>query len=96
MLIFYFYLCIFMYMVGLFVFSFKSMYLLMMLLSIEFIFLSLFFFLFLNFNLMGIDYYFGMLFIVMGVCEGSMGLAVLVSLIHSFGNDYFNSFNILW
>nr|ARI50078.1 NADH dehydrogenase subunit 4L [Tectus virgatus] len=34
-----------------------------------------------------------LILITMGACEASLGLAILVSLIRTHGNDYVNSFN---
>nr|ANJ70557.1 NADH dehydrogenase subunit 4L [Melanotus villosus] len=87
---------VFMYLVGLSVFCFKCKHLLLMLLSLEFIVLSLYLglYLFLMFN--GYEYYFSMVFLTMSVCEGALGLSILVAMIRSYGNDYFQSFSILW
>nr|AXS66365.1 NADH dehydrogenase subunit 4L [Elateroidea sp. 1 KM-2017] len=87
---------LFMYFIGLFVFTFKCKHLLLMLLSLEFVVISLYLGLF--FCLFSFDYenYFSLIFLTMTVCEGSLGLSILVSMIRSYGNDYFQSFNILW
>nr|YP_009185966.1 NADH dehydrogenase subunit 4L [Sciodrepoides watsoni]ALO70917.1 NADH deshydrogenase subunit 4L [Sciodrepoides watsoni] len=86
----------FSYFSGLLLFCLKRKHLLLMLLSLEFIIISLymnmFIYLSLNFN----EYYFCLIFMTMSVCEGVLGLSILVSLIRSHGNDYFQSFNILW
>jgi NADH-ubiquinone oxidoreductase chain 4L len=41
------------------------------------------------------ELYFVMIFLVFSVCEGSLGLSVLVSMIRGFGNDYFQSYRML-
>nr|YP_009995515.1 NADH dehydrogenase subunit 4L [Ochthebius viridis]QNP09970.1 NADH dehydrogenase subunit 4L [Ochthebius viridis] len=87
---------IFMYLMGIMVFSLKRKHLLLMLLSLEFIILSLYFLMFLSLSYYMKEYYFSMIFMTMSVCEGALGLSLLVSLIRSHGNDYFQSFNILW
>nr|AML25591.1 NADH dehydrogenase subunit 4L [Staphylinidae sp. BMNH 1274640] len=87
---------VFMYMSGLIVFSMKRKHLLLMLLSLEFVILSLYFSLFINLSGYMNEYYFCMIFLTMSVCEGVLGLSILVSMIRSFGNDYFQSFNLLW
>nr|WPM98429.1 NADH dehydrogenase subunit 4L [Ochthebius quadricollis] len=87
---------IFMYFSGLLVFCLKRKHLLLMLLSLEFIILSLYFNLFIYLSYFSNEYYFSMIFISMSVCEGALGLALLVSLIRTHGNDYFQSFNVLW
>nr|AML25636.1 NADH dehydrogenase subunit 4L [Staphylinidae sp. BMNH 1274679] len=85
-----------MYFSGLIVFALKRKHLLLMLLSLEFIILSLYFNLFINLSNFNNEYYFCMIFLTMSVCEGVLGLAILVAMIRSFGNDYFQSFNLLW
>nr|QNP10119.1 NADH dehydrogenase subunit 4L [Ochthebius colveranus] len=87
---------ILMYVSGLLVFCMKRKHLLLMLLSLEFIILSLYFNLFIYLSFYSEEYYFSMIFLSMSVCEGALGLSLLVSMIRSHGNDYFQSFNILW
>nr|YP_009590145.1 NADH dehydrogenase subunit 4L [Palesisa nudioculata]QBM09715.1 NADH dehydrogenase subunit 4L [Palesisa nudioculata] len=79
------------------VFSFVSnrKHLLSMLLSLEYIVLSLFLLLFIYLNMINYENYFSMMFLVFKVCEGALGLSILVSMIRTHGNDYFQSFNIL-
>nr|YP_009745458.1 NADH dehydrogenase subunit 4L [Epophthalmia elegans]QIH29904.1 NADH dehydrogenase subunit 4L [Epophthalmia elegans] len=88
---FLFYLLIF---IGLWSFVSKRKHLLSVLLSLEFIVLSLFIyigFILMQYNMM----YFLMYFLTFGVCEGALGLSILVLMIRTHGNDYFNSFNML-
>nr|UFR82808.1 NADH dehydrogenase subunit 4L [Eudicella quadrimaculata] len=87
---------IFMYFCGLVSFSIKRKHLLLMLLSLEFIILSLYFNLYIYLMYFGYEFYFGMIFLTMSVCEGALGLAILVSLVRTHGNDYFQTFSILW
>nr|WOR80624.1 NADH dehydrogenase subunit 4L [Curtos sp.] len=87
---------IFMYMVGLVIFCLKCNHLLLMLLSLEFIVLSLFFGLFFVILTFMYESYFLMIFLSFSVCEGSLGLSILVSMVRSYGNDYFNMLNFLW
>nr|YP_010397379.1 NADH dehydrogenase subunit 4L [Trichius succinctus]UQJ77499.1 NADH dehydrogenase subunit 4L [Trichius succinctus] len=87
---------IIMYFSGLISFSIKRKHLLLMLLSLEFIVLALFFNLYLYLMYYNFEFYFGMVFVTMSVCEGAIGLAILVSLIRTHGNDYFQTFNVLW
>nr|YP_009499536.1 NADH dehydrogenase subunit 4L [Aegosoma sinicum]ASL05650.1 NADH dehydrogenase subunit 4L [Aegosoma sinicum] len=81
---------------GLLVFSSKRKHLLLMLLSLEFIVLSLYLNMFFYFSGLGYNYFFSMIFITMSVCEGALGLSVLVTMIRSYGNDYILSFSSLW
>nr|AND96376.1 NADH deshydrogenase subunit 4L [Bubas bison] len=96
MLIFYLFFSSIMYLSGLFSFSIKRKHLLLMLLSLELIILSLFFNLFLYLSYMSYEYFFSMIFLTMSVCEGALGLSILVSLIRTHGNDYFQTFSVLW
>nr|AND96363.1 NADH deshydrogenase subunit 4L [Bubas bubalus] len=93
---FYLFFSMVMYFSGLFSFSIKRKHLLLMLLSLELIILSLFFNLFLYLSYMSYEYFFSMIFLTMSVCEGALGLSILVSLIRTHGNDYFQTFNVLW
>nr|AND96259.1 NADH deshydrogenase subunit 4L [Onthophagus gracilipes] len=96
MLIFYLFFSLLMYFSGLISFVIKRKHLLLMLLSLEFIILSLFFNLFIYLSFFFYEYFFSMVFLTMSVCEGALGLGVLVSMIRTHGNDYFNTFSILW
>nr|YP_010362080.1 NADH dehydrogenase subunit 4L [Agriotes fuscicollis]UNQ87640.1 NADH dehydrogenase subunit 4L [Agriotes fuscicollis] len=87
---------VFIYFLGVIVFCFKCKHLLLMLLSLEFMVLSLYLGLFFVMVMYSYEYYFGMVFLTMSVCEGALGLSILVSMIRSYGNDYFQSFSILW
>nr|QNP09905.1 NADH dehydrogenase subunit 4L [Ochthebius sp. IBE<ESP> RA617] len=87
---------IFMYFSGLLVFCMKRKHLLMMLLSLEFIIISLYFNMFIYLSYFSNEYYFSMIFMTMSVCEGALGLSLLVSMIRTHGNDYFQTFNVLW
>nr|YP_010464297.1 NADH dehydrogenase subunit 4L [Exostira schroederi]UUL71674.1 NADH dehydrogenase subunit 4L [Exostira schroederi] len=81
---------------GLFMFSYTRKHLLLMLLSLEFVVLSLYLSIFVYLSLMDAGYFFSMIFLTFSVCEGVLGLSILVSLIRSHGNDYFQSFMLLW
>nr|UFR82886.1 NADH dehydrogenase subunit 4L [Mecynorhina polyphemus] len=87
---------IIMYICGLMSFCIKRKHLLMMLLSLEFIILSLYFNLYIYLMYFSYEYYFGMIFLTMSVCEGALGLAILVAMVRSHGNDHFQTFNVLW
>nr|YP_010709586.1 NADH dehydrogenase subunit 4L [Rhagonycha satoi]WCS40182.1 NADH dehydrogenase subunit 4L [Rhagonycha satoi] len=86
----------FMCLISLIVLTLKSKHLLLMLMSLEFLVIYIYFGLFIMMIYMNYEYYFIMIFLTMSVCEGTLGLAILVSLIRSHGNDYFQSFNVLW
>nr|YP_009918102.1 NADH dehydrogenase subunit 4L [Serratella zapekinae]QLP89004.1 NADH dehydrogenase subunit 4L [Serratella zapekinae] len=80
---------------GLYVFSSRRKHLLMTLLSLEFISLSLYLMLYLFLLTKSSELYFLMVFLTFIVCEGALGLSILVSMIRTHGNDYFQSFSIL-
>nr|WEG23094.1 NADH dehydrogenase subunit 4L [Zenillia sp. 2 HNL-2023a] len=80
---------------GVFSFALNRKHLLSTLLSLEYIVLSLFLFLFIYLNMINYENFFSMMFLVFSVCEGALGLSILVSMIRTHGNDYFQSFNIL-
>nr|YP_011018085.1 NADH dehydrogenase subunit 4L [Eucosmetus incisus]WQH58283.1 NADH dehydrogenase subunit 4L [Eucosmetus incisus] len=88
-------LLIFMFFGGFLVFCLFHNHFLIMLISLEFlvlvVYLSLFFFIFFY----NYDFYYLMLFLVFSVCEGSLGLGILVNMIRSHGNDMLLSLSIL-
>lgn len=83
------------FLIGIFVFVSNRKHLLSILLRLEYIVLRLFFFLFLYLNLLEYGRFFRMIFLTFRVCEGALGLSILVSIIRTHGNDYFQSFNVL-
>lgn len=87
--------CLYLYFIGVFAFISRRKHLLSSLLSLEFIVLSLFFLLFIFLNLLNFELYFSILFLTFRVCEGALGVSILVSIIRTHGNDYFNSFSLL-
>nr|YP_010837731.1 NADH dehydrogenase subunit 4L [Poecilimon cretensis]WGF19466.1 NADH dehydrogenase subunit 4L [Poecilimon cretensis] len=80
---------------GVWVFCSNRKHLLAMLLSLEFIVLSLFMMLFVMLNLGQCELYFTMVFLTFSVCEGALGLSILVSMIRTHGNDFFQTFSVL-
>lgn len=86
---------LYLYFIGVLAFISSRKHLLSILLSLEFIVLSLYFFLFLYLNIFNFELYFSILFLTFRVCEGALGIGILVSIIRTHGNDYFNTFSIL-
>nr|YP_009255798.1 NADH dehydrogenase subunit 4L [Antheraea assamensis]ANE10875.1 NADH dehydrogenase subunit 4L [Antheraea assamensis]ANX10341.1 NADH dehydrogenase subunit 4L [Antheraea assamensis] len=84
-----------MFIIGNLIFVSKNKHLLIVLLSLEFIILSIFFILLMLLSFIEYDMYMLMVFLVFTVCEGALGLSILVSMIRTHGNDYFQSFNLL-
>nr|ATN23487.1 NADH dehydrogenase subunit 4L [Bruchus sp. EMHAU-15071302] len=85
-----------MFVSGLVSFALKREHLLLMLLSLEFVVLSLYFLLMIYLKLLDYEYFFSMIMLTMSVCEGVLGLSILVSMIRSHGNDNVLTFSSLW
>nr|APX39412.1 NADH dehydrogenase subunit 4L [Gastrophysa janthina] len=81
---------------GLVMFSLKRKHFLLMLLSIEFMIISLFLNLIIYLSSMNYEYFFSMIFMTMSVCEGSLGLCILILMVRNYGNDYITTFSFLW
>nr|UUF68427.1 NADH dehydrogenase subunit 4L [Oreta sp.] len=86
---------IIMFFIGNVIFVSKHKHLLIVLLSLEFIVLGIFFLFLLYLMNISYDLYMLMVFLVFSVCEGALGLSILISMIRTHGNDYFQSFNLL-
>nr|YP_009509600.1 NADH dehydrogenase subunit 4L [Pachygrapsus marmoratus]AUN45017.1 NADH dehydrogenase subunit 4L [Pachygrapsus marmoratus] len=84
-----------MFFCGLWSFISYHKHLLNSLLSLEFMMLSIFWLLVVHSSNIGSEVYFGLFFLTLAVCEGALGLALLVLIVRSHGNDYFKSFNML-
>lgn len=81
--------------IGVFIFVSNRKHLLSILLSLEYIVLRLFLLLFIYLNSLGYENFFSIIFLTFSVCEGALGLSILVSIIRTHGNDYFQRFNVL-
>nr|YP_009355898.1 NADH dehydrogenase subunit 4L [Papilio dardanus]APC61738.1 NADH dehydrogenase subunit 4L [Papilio dardanus] len=84
-----------MFILGNMIFISKHKHLLIVLLSLEFIILSIFFMMILFLGYLEYNMYMLMIFLLFSVCEGALGLSILVSMIRTHGNDYFQSFSML-
>nr|WRQ18156.1 NADH dehydrogenase subunit 4L [Dryodurgades tortilis] len=85
----------YLFITGLFSFIFVRKHILLCLISLEFIVIYLFLVVFFYCSMYDYSFYLYVLCMTFFVCEGALGLAVLVSLIRSHGNDYLNSL-MLW
>nr|APX39528.1 NADH dehydrogenase subunit 4L [Oulema melanopus] len=85
-----------MFMVTMLVFLINRNHFLMMLLSLEMIVVILYFILYIYFYSMFNELFFLMIYLTMSVCEGVLGLSILVSMVRVHGNDYVMSFSFLW
>nr|QAX91151.1 NADH dehydrogenase subunit 4L [Schedorhinotermes medioobscurus]QAX91164.1 NADH dehydrogenase subunit 4L [Schedorhinotermes longirostris]QAX91177.1 NADH dehydrogenase subunit 4L [Schedorhinotermes translucens]QAX91216.1 NADH dehydrogenase subunit 4L [Schedorhinotermes sp. 5 MW-2019]QAX91255.1 NADH dehydrogenase subunit 4L [Schedorhinotermes sp. 9 MW-2019] len=83
------------YICGLWSFTSNRSHLLSTLLSLEFIVLALYLALYYYFCSFNYSLFFVVYFLVFSVCESSLGLSILVSMIRSHGNDYFQSYSVL-
>nr|YP_009725539.1 NADH dehydrogenase subunit 4L [Homoeoxipha nigripes]QHQ73130.1 NADH dehydrogenase subunit 4L [Homoeoxipha nigripes] len=84
-----------MYLSGLWMFTSKRKHFLITLLSLEYMVLSVFLCLALYLSWMLFEMYYLLMFLVFIVCEGALGLSILVMIVRSFGNDFIQSFMIL-
>lgn len=82
--------------IGNIIFVRKFKHLLIVLLRLEFIVLRLYILIILLFLIINYNLYILIVFLVFRVCEGALGLSILVSIIRTYGNDYFQSYNLLW
>nr|AFI54847.1 NADH dehydrogenase subunit 4L [Poecilocoris nepalensis] len=80
---------------GLITFCLSHNHLLLTLLSLEFMVLSVFYIMMMLMMLYGYELYYSLIFLVFSVCEGALGLSVLVKMVRSQGNDYLLSMSIL-
>nr|ALO77056.1 NADH deshydrogenase subunit 4L [Brentidae sp. GENSP01] len=80
---------------GLMIYVLKYNHLLVMLLSLEFMMLSLYLIMYFYFSFLTFEYFFSMVYLTMSVCEGALGLSVLVLMIRTYGNDHIISLNML-
>nr|YP_010718882.1 NADH dehydrogenase subunit 4L [Onychoteuthis compacta]WDQ44485.1 NADH dehydrogenase subunit 4L [Onychoteuthis compacta] len=85
---------IFVYISGFFVLLFQWKHILNILLSFEILMLGIIFSFLLTWGLFSSDCSLMMVIVVFGVCEASLGLSLLVSLIRVHGNDYVSSLNL--
>jgi len=86
---------IFMFIVGNLIFVSKHKHLLIVLLSLEFIVLRVFFLFLIYLLIINYDLYILIVFLVFFVCEGALGLSILISIIRTHGNDFFQRLNLL-
>nr|YP_010222494.1 NADH dehydrogenase subunit 4L [Aethus nigritus]AVJ52540.1 NADH dehydrogenase subunit 4L [Microporus nigrita]UCC45905.1 NADH dehydrogenase subunit 4L [Aethus nigritus] len=80
---------------GVVVFCSTRKHILLSLLSLEFMVLSVYLILFVFMMNYGYELYMNLVFLVFSVCEGALGLSILVNLVRSQGNDYLSSISVL-
>nr|ASM82653.1 NADH dehydrogenase subunit 4L [Eudohrnia metallica] len=82
-------------MMGVVLVASRRKHLLATLLSLELTVLGAFLLLGWGLMLIWSNYVFGLVFLTLAVCEGSLGLAVAVVMVRAHGNDYFQGISIL-
>nr|YP_006234451.1 NADH dehydrogenase subunit 4L [Gammarus duebeni]AER12197.1 NADH dehydrogenase subunit 4L [Gammarus duebeni] len=80
---------------GLFSFVMNYTHLLNSLLSLEFLALMIYWSLSMSVMNIGSDFFFALFFLVMAVCEGVLGLSLLISGAYSHGSDYMKTYSSL-
>nr|AVN68350.1 NADH dehydrogenase subunit 4L [Euphyllodromia sp. Z257] len=84
-----------MFFVGIWVFCSNRKHLLVTLLSLELIVLVVYMLLYYYLIVFNYELYFVLIFLIFSVCEGALGLSILISMIRCYGNDYFGTYNVL-
>nr|AVN67222.1 NADH dehydrogenase subunit 4L [Allacta bimaculata] len=84
-----------MFFCGVWVFCSNRGHLLITLLSLEYIVLVNYLILYYYFYFFDYELCFVVIFLTFSVCEGVLGLSILVSMIRSCGNDYLSSYSML-
>nr|WRK67295.1 NADH dehydrogenase subunit 4L [Nemopistha sinica] len=87
---------ILMFISGCLSYSLKRKHLLSMLISLEYIVISLFFLMIMNLMNYSFENFFTMIFLTFSVCEGALGLGILVMVVRTHGNDFFQSLTSLY
>nr|QXJ42320.1 NADH dehydrogenase subunit 4L [Sepiadariidae sp. GS-2020] len=87
-------LSVFIYISGLILLLLQWKHILNILLSFEIMMLGIIIMLLLGWGLCSSDYSVVMVVVVFGVCEASLGLSLLVSLVRAHGNDYVKSLSL--
>nr|UPL65594.1 NADH dehydrogenase subunit 4L [Leptocoris augur] len=88
-------LILFMFFSGILTFSLARKHMLMTLFSLEFLVLVLFLYLFFFLIHFGFELFMLLIYLVFAVCEGALGLGVLVNMVRSHGNDLLSSMSTL-
>jgi NADH-ubiquinone oxidoreductase chain 4L len=92
---FIFFLIYFGFLVSNFIFCTFKKYLLVILIILEFLVLNIFFLLNLYLNFRSLDYFFLLIFLIIIVCEGVLGISIMVNILRMYGIDYFCIYNLI-
>nr|APX40040.1 NADH dehydrogenase subunit 4L [Longitarsus nigrofasciatus] len=85
-----------MFVMGMISFIFNRKHFLLMLLMLEFIVIIMYLNMYLYLSLLNYEFFFSMIFLTMSVCEGALGLSILILMVRMHGNDYILTFSSLW
>nr|YP_010139433.1 NADH dehydrogenase subunit 4L [Tetraclita kuroshioensis]QQK55099.1 NADH dehydrogenase subunit 4L [Tetraclita kuroshioensis] len=85
----------FLFLVGFWIYVSKRKHLMNMLISLEYIVLSVFLLIMMVTFITGLETYLSLIFLVASVCEGSLGVGIMVGMVRSHGSDYITSFSVL-
>nr|YP_010454055.1 NADH dehydrogenase subunit 4L [Euprymna berryi]QXJ42032.1 NADH dehydrogenase subunit 4L [Euprymna berryi] len=85
---------VFIYICGVIILVFQWKHILNIMLSFEIMMLGIIFIFLLSWGMYSSDYSLMMVIVVFGVCEASLGLSLLVSMVRVHGNDYVKSLNL--
>nr|AZL93382.1 NADH dehydrogenase subunit 4L [Pimpla luctuosa] len=88
-------LSLYMFMITCFMFSYYYKHLMLTIISLEFIMISVFFNMFIILMVLESNLYLMIVFLTMGVCEGALGLSLIVLIVRFYGNDYMNSMSLM-
>ena len=80
---------------GIWAFSSNRKHLLATLFSLGFTVLILYISIHYCLNYYNFELYFRIIFLTFSVCEGALGLSILVSIIRGYGRDFFGSYRML-
>nr|WAP91509.1 NADH dehydrogenase subunit 4L [Grimpoteuthis sp.] len=87
-------LSLFMYMMGVMILLMQWKHVLNVMLSLEIMMLGMLMSFIFTWGVMSLDYFLIMVLVVFSVCEASLGLSLLVSMIRCHGNDYVKMLNL--
>nr|AOY39912.1 NADH dehydrogenase subunit 4L [Curculionidae sp. BMNH 1039956] len=87
---------IFMFISGLFIFSFKYKHFLYLLIGLEFMVISLYLYFFIYLGVVENNYFLSLIYLTFSVCEGALGLSMLIMMMRDSGSDMIKSFFMLW
>nr|QJA16390.1 NADH dehydrogenase subunit 4L [Ips acuminatus] len=81
---------------GLVVYSLNYKHFLIMLLSLEVVVVSMFLLFFFFCSSYSLEVFLSVIYLALSVCEGALGLSLLVLIIRTYGGDMLSTFDLLW